>query len=59
MLMSAIVKEIILAYHWDVERLLSMGVKEEYICQLTPREAKDLLKGLLYLHAKYQDSKTQ
>lgn len=42
--------------HWDVAKLLEMGVSEEFVSQMTPTQIRDTLKGLLYLHAKYVDN---
>ncbi|MEO9295520.1 MAG: hypothetical protein ABI347_07970 [Nitrososphaera sp.] len=41
--------------HWDVARLLSLGVSEEFLREegMTPAGARELLKGLLYLRERY------
>ncbi|MGI0019520.1 MAG: hypothetical protein ACREAY_03515 [Nitrososphaera sp.] len=40
--------------HWDITKLLEMGINEELARQLTPAQARDLVKGLLYLREKYR-----
>ena len=46
----------ILQMHWDIEKLLSMGVDEKFLQQsdITPAQARDLVKGLLYLQERYK-----
>jgi hypothetical protein len=45
--------------HWDISKLLEMGVNPEFIQTINPDEIRDLLKGLLYLKARYsEDSDT-
>lgn len=40
--------------HWDITKLLSLGVSEEFLKEgVTPLQARDLLKGLLYLRERY------
>ena len=39
--------------HWDITKLLEMGLDEEWVRQLTPAQATDLVKGLLYLKERY------
>ena len=40
--------------HWDVMKLLSLGVDEKFLeSSVTPAQARELLKGLLYLKARY------
>lgn len=43
--------------HWDIEKLLSLGVDEKFLkeCHVTPEQARDLVKGLLYLRERYGD----
>jgi hypothetical protein len=43
--------------HWDIVKLLSLGVDEKFLqeANITPSQARDLVKGLLYLHAKYSE----
>lgn len=41
--------------HWDISKLLEMGVNSEFIQTLNPDEIRDLLKGLLYLKARYPE----
>jgi hypothetical protein len=40
--------------HWDLTKLLEMGINEEWARQLTPGQARDLVKGLLYLRERYK-----
>ena len=35
--------------HKDYAKLLEMGVSEEFLRQLSPKDARELLKGLLFL----------
>ena len=39
--------------HWDITKLLSLGVSEEFLRDTTPVQARELLKGLLYLMERY------
>lgn len=39
--------------HWEVAKLLERGVNAEFIQELDRREIRDLLKGVLYLEARY------
>lgn len=41
--------------HWDIEKLLSLGVDVKFLeqAQITPAQARDLVKGLLYLRERY------
>lgn len=43
--------------HWDIMKLLSMGVDEKFLqeAKITPAQARDLVKGLLYLRERYKD----
>jgi hypothetical protein len=43
--------------HWDVSKLLSFGVSEEFLMEsgITPQEATDLVKGALYLRERYPE----
>lgn len=43
--------------HWDIMKLLSMGVDEKFLqeSKITPAQARDLVKGLLYLRERYKD----
>jgi hypothetical protein len=34
---------------WDLEKLREFGVPNEFISTLSSRQARDLVKGLLYL----------
>lgn len=42
--------------HWDIAKLLELGVNEEFVRQLTADETRELLKGLLYLVERYSDN---
>jgi hypothetical protein len=43
--------------HWDIAKLLELGVSEEWLrtANPTPQQIKDLLKGLLYLRERGKD----
>jgi hypothetical protein len=41
--------------HWDISKLLEIGVNEDFLKELSDGEIRDLLKGLLYLKARYED----
>jgi hypothetical protein len=43
--------------HWDIAKLLELGVNEEWLktTNPTPQQMKDLLKGLLYLRERAKD----
>ncbi|AIF84089.1 hypothetical protein NTE_02032 [Candidatus Nitrososphaera evergladensis SR1] len=43
--------------HWDIVKLLSLGVDEKFLQEsnITPEQARDLVKGLLYLRERYAD----
>jgi hypothetical protein len=43
--------------HWDIVKLLSLGVDEKFLqeANLSPEQARDLVKGLLYLRERYGD----
>jgi hypothetical protein len=45
----------IVQMHWDIMKLLSLGVDKEFLSKssMTPTEARELLKGLLYLRERY------
>lgn len=47
----------IIQMHWDITKLLSMGVDEKFLqeAKLTPAQARDLVKGLLYLRERYKE----
>lgn len=47
----------LVAMHWDVKKLLELGVDEKFLkeCHVTPEQARDLVKGLLYLRERYGD----
>jgi hypothetical protein len=39
--------------HWEIARLLEMGISDELLRNLPPRQIGDLLKVLLYLREKH------
>lgn len=45
----------LLAMHWDMTKLLELGVDEKFLhdSNITPEQARDLVKGLLYLRERY------
>ncbi|WP_337861931.1 hypothetical protein [Nitrososphaera sp.] len=47
--------------HWDIMKLLSFGVDEKFLTEskITPEQARDLVKGLLYLRERYKDEYQQ
>lgn len=44
--------------HWDITKLLSFGVSEKFLREsnLTPVQARELVKSLLYLRERYADA---
>ena len=49
--------ESIVQMHWDITKLLSMGVDEQFLKEsnVTPDQARDLVKGILYLREQYKE----
>jgi hypothetical protein len=47
----------IVQMHWDITKLLSLGVDEKFLkeTKITPAQARDLVKGLLYLRERYKE----
>lgn len=47
--------------HWDIANLLSMGVDEKFLVEskMTPQQARDLVKALLYLRERYIDKERE
>jgi hypothetical protein len=45
--------------HWDIAKLLELGVDEKFLLEneITPQQARDLVKGLLYLKERYNSNK--
>jgi hypothetical protein len=45
--------------HWDIAKLLELGVDEKFLFEstITPEQARDLVKGLLYLKEKFDKNK--
>ena len=43
--------------HWDIAKLLELGVDESFIVEskITPDQARDLVKGLLYLKERFSE----
>jgi len=41
--------------HWDIAKLLEMGVDANFLREsnITPEQARDLVKGLLYLRERF------
>ncbi|HXG06418.1 MAG TPA: hypothetical protein VNI77_03730 [Nitrososphaera sp.] len=41
--------------HWDIAKLLEMGVDANFLLEskITPEQARDLVKGLLYLRERF------
>ncbi len=41
--------------HWDIAKLLEMGVDANFLQEsnVTPEQARDLVKGLLYLRERF------
>jgi len=41
--------------HWDIAKLLELGVEEKFLMEsnLTPEQARDLVKGLLYVKERF------
>ncbi len=48
-IMSQVASENIREFQWTISKLVEMGVKESWISKATPSQARDMLKGLLYL----------
>ena len=45
--------------HWDIAKLLELGVDEKFLLEnkITPQQARDLVKGILYLNERYNKGK--
>ncbi|MEW6605089.1 MAG: hypothetical protein AB1351_10455 [Thermoproteota archaeon] len=45
--------------HWDIAKLLEMGVDANFLLEsnITPEQARDLVKGLLYLKERFNKDK--
>jgi hypothetical protein len=41
--------------HWDIAKLLEMGVSPDIVSRMNPEQVRDMLKGLLYLQERYRD----
>jgi hypothetical protein len=46
-------KELSSQIHWDIAKLLELGVSETLIKELSENEIRDLLKACLYLREKF------
>ena len=55
---SAVREAELVQMHWDLQKLLELGVDEKFLkeCHVTPEQARDLVKGLLYLRERYGDT---
>jgi hypothetical protein len=47
------------AIHWDYAKLLELGMSEQLVKDLFPIEARELLKGILYLKDRYGQEKEE
>ena len=45
--------------HWDIAKLLEIGLDEKFITQLSAAEVRDFLKGILYLKERYSGFMSQ
>lgn len=45
--------------HWDIAKLLELGVDEKFLLEsnITPEQARDLVKGLLYLKERFDKNR--
>ncbi|HKZ61841.1 MAG TPA: hypothetical protein VJZ68_05430 [Nitrososphaera sp.] len=45
--------------HWDIAKLLEQGVDEKFLREssISPEQARDLVKGLLYLKERFDENK--
>lgn len=45
--------------HWDIAKLLELGVDEKFLFEstITPEQARDMVKGLLYFKEKFDKNK--
>ncbi len=45
--------------HWDIAKLLELGVDEKFLIEsnITPEQARDLVKGILYLKEGFDKNK--
>jgi hypothetical protein len=45
--------------HWDIAKLLELGVDEKFITEsnITADQARDLVKGLLYLKERFGEDR--
>ena len=50
-------RESIVQMHWDISKLLSFGVDEGFLKErdIIPDQARDLVKGILYLRERYKE----
>jgi hypothetical protein len=54
---SILAEREMLLMHWDIAKLLTLGVEENFLknADLKPEQARDLVKGLLYLKERFKD----
>jgi hypothetical protein len=45
--------------HWDYAKLMEYGVSDQLVRELSPVEARDLLKGILYLRSRYAEEQKE
>lgn len=45
--------------HWDIAKLLELGVDEKFLLEsnIAPEQARDLVKGLLYLKERFDKNR--
>ena len=50
-------RESMVQMHWDISKLLSLGVDEKFLngSDITPDQARDLVKGTLYLRERHKE----
>ncbi len=41
---------------WDAKKLIEFGANKEFVNSLSPRQAKEPLKNILYAIERYRDS---
>ena len=50
-------RETMAQMHWDISKLLSLGVDEQFLKEsdITPDQARGLVKGILFLRERYNE----
>lgn len=43
--------------HWDISKLLEIDVDEGFVTLLSPIEAHEMVKGLLYLRERFSQAR--